>query len=62
MKEIPTLFDIKEKCCGCGACMSICSGDAITMKEDAEGFLYPHIQEEKCIKCHLCVVVCPFKD
>lgn len=28
-------------CCGCTACASICAHDAITMKPDALGFLYP---------------------
>ena len=28
-------------CCGCTACASICTHDAITMKPDALGFLYP---------------------
>lgn len=62
MREIPTLFESKDKCCGCGACMAVCSGKAIVMKADDEGFLYPYIQEETCIRCHLCLAVCPFKN
>ena len=31
------------------------------MQSDALGFLYPHIDEEKCINCGLCMKVCSFK-
>lgn len=50
----------KEKCCGCTACASICTHDAITMQPDAMGFLYPTVDEEKCVKCGLCEQVCQF--
>lgn len=33
---------------------SICAHDAITMKHDALGFLYPEVDKEKCIDCGLC--------
>ena len=46
-------------CTGCGACYNICPKDAIEMKPDAQGFLYPHIAEEKCIHCGKCESVCP---
>ena len=29
------------------------------MSEDSEGFLYPHVDENACINCHLCEKVCP---
>ena len=47
-------------CCGCTACASICSHEAITMKEDSLGFLHPHIDSSKCINCGLCEKVCQF--
>lgn len=46
-------------CCGCRSCENICPKNAITMIENSEGFLYPHIDEKKCIKCGLCRKVCP---
>lgn len=58
---IPKLFSNKEECCGCTACEAICPKDAISMEEDKEGFLYPQIIREKCIKCFKCIKVCPFK-
>lgn len=59
---MPTLFLDKSKCCGCSACYGICkikSTGAIEMIEDDEGFLYPKINAELCIRCHLCLKVCP---
>ena len=41
-----TLFQSKDKCCGCGACMNVCQRHAISMQEDEYGFLYPQIDEE----------------
>lgn len=49
----------KTKCCGCSACFNICSKNAISMEYDSEGFLYPKVDNAKCIKCGLCLKVCP---
>lgn len=48
-----------KKCCGCSACHDICPMNAIEMKADREGFLYPVVDEEKCTNCGLCEKVCP---
>ncbi len=58
----PVLFSAKEDCCGCGACLAICPKSAIIMQYDEEGFDYPVIDESKCIRCHKCTRVCPFKN
>ncbi len=60
-KKTPILFDKKENCCGCTACSSICPKEAIKMEMDEEGFEYPIIDENKCIKCYKCLKVCYFK-
>ena len=49
----------KENCCGCSACYSVCPKNCITMSEDEEGFLYPHVDKNICIDCGLCEKVCP---
>lgn len=55
MKEIC----VKEKCTGCSACFNACSQKAITMSEDACGFIHPNIDQNLCIDCGLCAKVCP---
>ena len=55
------ILDPKD-CCGCTACASICSHDAINMKPDSLGFLYPKVDESRCIECGLCVKVCQFNE
>ena len=62
MRDVPILYTRKEECCGCTACYAICPKDAISMVGDEEGFKYPQIDIDKCVKCHLCESVCPFKD
>lgn len=49
----------RELCTGCGACMNTCRFDAIKMKPDNEGFLFPSVDEKKCTQCKQCVAVCP---
>ncbi|MBQ6366377.1 MAG: polysaccharide pyruvyl transferase family protein [Oscillospiraceae bacterium] len=59
--NIPNLVEQRVMCCGCAACMNICRQNAIVMREDEEGFLYPHIDPDLCIRCYLCLKVCVFK-
>ena len=48
-----------NECTGCLACENICKSDAITISENAEGFLFPTIDESRCIDCKACQNVCP---
>lgn len=34
---------------------------AISMIPDDEGFLYPVVDAEKCVRCYKCLEVCPYK-
>lgn len=61
MKELPVLYTHQEECCGCAACYAACPKQAITMVEDKEGFEYPKVDEDRCIRCYMCMRVCPFK-
>lgn len=49
----------KNQCTGCTACVVSCPKNAIDMKADKKGFIYPHIDIELCIDCGLCKKVCP---
>lgn len=54
------MIDIyRNVCSGCRACEKKCPINAITMIEDECGFLYPQVDDEKCIKCGLCRKICP---
>lgn len=52
-------FIEKRDCCGCSACANICPHGAIEMVENSEGFLYPEIDQSKCVNCGLCKKTCP---
>ena len=51
--------NIGKNCTGCTACRNICPKNAITMREDREGFFYPVVEQEQCVSCGLCISVCP---
>lgn len=46
-------------CTGCSACYSKCPYNAIDMKYDNEGFIYPYVDASKCTDCNLCIKICP---
>jgi len=46
-------------CTGCSSCIQACPQKCICMQEDANGFLYPQINEALCYKCGLCMKKCP---
>lgn len=48
----------KFNCTGCTACSYICPHNAITMEEDNEGFIFPKINNDRCIQCGLCDLIC----
>ena len=56
------LFTDKKDCCACGACENICPTNAIAMKKDEYGFIYPHIDNEICIRCKKCKSVCAYQN
>ena len=55
------MITIKDKkdCCGCTACYNACPKKAIAMQADQEGFLYPVIDQKKCVDCGICDATCP---
>ena len=55
-----SVYRKKESCYGCTACENICPKNAIVMKADEKGFLYPEIDMDKCVDCGMCEKVCPY--
>lgn len=57
--KLPFFLQDRTQCTGCGGCAAACSAKAIIMVKDSEGFLYPSINQSKCIQCRLCEKICP---
>lgn len=51
-------LNIDSECTGCSACYNVCPVDAISMKFNFEGFLYPYIDDSLCVNCAKCVRCC----
>lgn len=56
-----SVYKNKNECCGCSACFNICPKKAINMCKDDEGFLYPSVNSDLCIRCGLCIDTCDFQ-
>ena len=50
----------EKSCCGCGVCAVTCPQNAIWLTENKYGFIYPQIDENKCINCGACKKVCVY--
>lgn len=46
-------------CSGCSSCYNACPRNAIRTSPDVAGFLFPDIDENKCVNCGLCEQACP---
>lgn len=53
------IIEDMTKCYGCGSCFNICPQNAIEMRENEEGFLFPKVDFYKCIDCGMCRKSCP---
>lgn len=56
------ILKIDDRCTGCGACVSICPKNALTLFPDREGFYFPKVDRDLCINCHLCDKSCQVLD
>lgn len=60
--KFPKLYLDRSDCCGCSVCSSLCMQNAIEMRPDKEGFLYPAVNITRCNGCGRCLKVCIFKQ
>lgn len=51
-----------NECTGCFACQAVCTQNAIEILEDKDGFYYPSIKSDACIKCGQCSHICNKTD
>ena len=49
----------KYRCTGCSLCREVCPRNCIEMREERDGFSYPHINLQECIDCGKCEKMCP---
>ena len=54
-----SVLENMDRCVGCSACAQRCPIQCISMADDHEGFLVPHIDAGRCHDCGLCRKVCP---
>jgi NADPH-dependent glutamate synthase beta subunit-like oxidoreductase len=57
-ESLPTVEINKDRCCGCGICVSVCNYDAAQLK-DVEIRRVSFTDTFKCKSCGMCVVACP---
>ena len=51
-----------KRCTGCGACANACPSQAISIKPDNNGFLYPVVNKELCFDCGKCLRLCSARE
>lgn len=51
-----------DNCTGCCLCQNVCPTNAISMRENQEGFIYPFVESSKCVECGKCLRYCPVEN
>lgn len=54
-----TIEIIRELCCGCGTCQTVCPQTCIKMTMRENGYCRPELNSDDCIDCGLCLEICP---
>ena len=53
------IFGITDKCTACGACVSICPQEALSLgPQEYFGFYYPQVDVDRCVGCGICETIC----
>lgn len=56
------IMQFDNDCTGCAACVNICPRNCIVMQPSIEGFLYPIVNEKRCVQCGMCKSICPVQS
>jgi coenzyme F420 hydrogenase subunit beta len=68
MEEIKSFKDLakevveKGMCAKCGGCISFCSAGELNALEMGENELPRYMNEDNCLKCGICYLICPRTD
>lgn len=50
----------REKCKGCGTCVTVCPVNLYSMGDDGKA-VFKEGGDAECLKCHACEINCPAK-
>jgi 2-oxoglutarate ferredoxin oxidoreductase subunit delta len=55
------VYIIEERCKGCGYCVEYCPRQvlAVSNRFNAKGYHPPVVQNNECLNCHYCELLCP---
>lgn len=56
--DVMSVLSAGNKCTGCGVCVDVCACQAISLKEDINGFYYPSVDADRCVSCDKCDKTC----
>jgi coenzyme F420-reducing hydrogenase beta subunit len=56
------MISATSDCTGCNACVQKCPNNCIILEENKYGFLYPKVDETRCISCNICDRVCHLQN
>lgn len=51
-------YSAHQECTSCQMCAAVCTKNAITIKQNEDGFYRPFVDESACTTCGLCTKVC----
>lgn len=64
-QQVKTFRDLEEEvisrglCCECGGCISFCSAGRLNALQMGEDSLPHYVDEDRCLDCGICYLVCP---
>ena len=53
IKKQPNLCKQADDCSGCATCSAACPVNAIVFQYDGEGFLYPKVDDSRCVVAYI---------
>ena len=61
--EIPLgkVHIVRNRCKGCGYCIKYCPREVLEVSDElnSKGYYFPQEDEDACLNCDLCELICP---